>query len=72
MQEGAKGINYMKYLGNEIYVHCPFQCVTLRRFVSGPYYDHRLSYPHCPTFMGRRLCPTKDGISLRVLEWKTY
>lgn len=64
-------INYMQDLGGDIYlqVHSPFRCVTVRKFVSAPYSDPLLPYPHCPAYKGKELCPTKDGISLRVLEW---
>lgn len=72
MQEENSEVNYMQNLGGGIYlqVHSPFRCVTVRKFVSSPYSD--------PFFfpirivqhtMGKKLCPTKDGISLRVLEW---
>lgn len=71
MQGENSEVNYMQDLGGDIYlqVHSPVRCVTVRKFVSAPYNDPLLPYPHCPTHKGKELCPTKDGISLRVVEW---
>jgi hypothetical protein len=71
VEEGKTNIDCFYELGEEIYVqvHSPFKCATIRKFVSAPYYDRELPKPHCPVYNGRKLCPTKDGISLRALEW---
>jgi hypothetical protein len=71
VEEGNTNTDCFHELGEELYVqvHSPFKCATIRKFVSAPYYDRELPKPHCPVYNGRKLCPTKDGISHRPLEW---